>query len=735
MDSYRTFLSLKQFLINSGSDYDIDLVTRAYEYASDLHEGQYRKSGEEYVCHPIAVAQICANLGFVTECICAALLHDVVEDCPGKTSLKEIRRLFGDKISIIVSGLTKLKGIKFLSKEDEDIKNIRSMFAAMIENMEVILVKLSDRLHNMRTLSSLEEEKQKRIALETMHIFVPMADKLGISKIKVELDDLSIKYLDPIAYRQIKEEIDKRYGESRDIIALCQDKIKAQLTAENINFIEEGRVKSVPSMYHKLISRGYTFDEIFDFYAIRYIVNDIKEVYQVLGIVHELYPCMQGRYKDYISTPKQNGYKSLHTTVRSGNVPIEVQIRTKQMHETAEYGYASHNNYKYDSDESLAWIKELIEADNDIVMEKDDFVATLKESYYSEEIYVYTPKGDLKHLRRGSTVIDFAYSVHSAIGNRMIGAKINGFITPIDAVLDNNQTVEILTSNSSKGPSRDWITTAKTSNARNKIKQWFKQEKRAENILIGREEVKKILRELSKPLTEAQRDTILNNISERAGFAVLDDFYNAIGYGGQSFSNLSIKIKDEIEKAEKENLIFDIQQIDFEEPKKYSDGTEVIVDGLDNCSIKFAKCCNPVRGDVIYGFVTKGHGLSIHREDCRNFRDLRNREENRERVFSAFWNESRKSEEHNRDGFVSLLKISAVDDMDLMRRIVETIADMRVPMHGINKVSQKTDGTVILDLLISARDVEHLKYISGRLKMIKNITDAGRNAFDLAGVR
>lgn len=735
MDSYKSFLSLKKFLINSSKNYDIDLITRAYEFALDLHEGQYRKSGEEYICHPIAVAQICANLGYGTDCLCSALLHDVVEDCPDKTSQKEIFQLFGAEISSIVSGLTKLKGIKFMTKEEEDVKNIRRMFTAMSEDVRVILVKLCDRLHNMRTLAAMPEDKQRRIALETMHIFAPIAHKLGIKKIKSELDELSLKYLDPFVYEQIKENIDKRFGESRDIIEKCQDKIKARLTNERISFVEEGRIKSVTSIYQKIISKGRSFEEIFDFYAIRYIVDSVREVYHVLGIVHELYPCVQGRYKDYISTPKQNGYQSIHTTVMSGSVPIEVQIRTKAMHEIAEYGVAAHNNYKYDEvEESIAWLKELIEADKDIVMDKDEIVANLKESFYSDDIYVYTPKGDIKPLRRGSTVIDFAYAVHSAVGNRMIGAKINGVIAPIDAILENNQRVDIITSNSSSGPSRDWIGIVKTSNAKNKIRQWFKREKRSENILIGREEVEKIFKKLAGSLTGIQCDEILTTISKRAGFAFLDDFYSAIGYGGESVSKLYIKIKDEIERIAKENVIFDITKIEFDEARSYSDGSEVIVDGIDNCSIKFAKCCNPVRGDKIYGFVTKGHGLSIHREDCKNFLDLKNQECNKDRIFYCFWNESPKSAEKNKDGFASMLKISALDDSDLMRRIVEVIHEMRVPMHSISKVSKKPDGSVIIDLLISARDVDQLEYIINKLKMIKNIKDAGRNAAEFAGV-
>ena len=732
MESYREFVKLKQFLINSGKDYDLDLITRTYEFAAGLHEGQYRKSGEEYICHPLAVAQICANLGYGTECVCAALLHDVVEDCSDKTSPKEILQLFGENISSVVNGLTKLKGIQFMTKEEEDVENIRRMFVAMGEDFRVILVKLCDRLHNMRTLSALPEEKQRRIALETMHIFAPIADKLGIKKIKGELDDLSLRYLDPIAYEEIRQHIESCFGESRDIIERCQDKIKSKLISENIHFIEEGRVKSVVSIYQKTILKGLSLEEIFDIYAIRYIVNDIREIYYVLSIVHELFPHMQGRYKDYISTPKPNGYKSLHTTVMSGSVPIEVQIRTKEMHDIAEFGVAAHTNYKYNTTGSLPWLKEVMEADDDA---RDDIIANLKESFYSDDIFVYTPKGDIKRLRRGSTAIDFAYAVHSEVGNKMTGAKVNGVITPIDQALDNGQRVEILTSNSSKGPSRDWLDIAKTSSARNKIRQWFKQERRTENILIGKDEIKKILKDISIPITEEQRDNILNNISQRSGFAALDDFYNSIGYGGESIEKLYIKIKDEIDKIAQENLIFDITHVEFEEPRNYSDGTEVIVDGLDNCSIKFAKCCNPVRGDVIFGFVTRGHGMSIHRQDCRNFIDLQNQYDGEDRIKPAFWNESAKSIEKNRDGFNSLLKIFAVDDMDLMRRIVETIHDMRVPMHGINKNgSKQADGSVIIDLQISARDTEHLEYITNRLKNIKNVKNAGRNVREFAAV-
>ncbi|MCL2096630.1 MAG: RelA/SpoT family protein, partial [Oscillospiraceae bacterium] len=475
MNFYDMFRILKQFLINSGKAADIGVITSAFEYAAALHADQYRKSGEDYICHPIAVAQICANFGFDTNCICAALLHDVVEDCSEETNINEIRKLFGSRVASLVDGLTKFKGMNLISKEEESIRNLRKMFFATSEDLGVMFVKLADRLHNMRTISSMPEEKQKTIALETMHVFAPVAQRLGIRKMKEELEELSFQRLDPIGYKTIKEDIDKKFGESRDFIEDSQEKIKYRLNADNIKFTSEGRVKTVASVHRKVFLKGKSLDEIYDFYAVRYIVNTIDEVYLVLGIIHRMFNHIQSRFKDYISTPKSNGYKSVHTIIiNDRGVPMEIQIRTREMHETAEFGVASHWRYKTgeetpkDIEQKLTWLKSLVEAGTD-TNDPDEYLSMVKIDIYGDEIFLYTPKGDVKQLTKGSTAVDFAYAIHSDIGNKMTGAKVNGLIYPINSELESGKQVEILTSNSSKGPSRDWLSFVKTGEAGNKI--------------------------------------------------------------------------------------------------------------------------------------------------------------------------------------------------------------------------------------------------------------------------
>ena len=731
-------MTLKQFLINSGKDYDIGMITRAFEFAAQMHEDQFRKSGEEYISHPISVAQICANLGFDTDCICAALLHDVVEDCSDKTNLNEIKNLFGESVASLVDGLTKLKDIRFDTVEEESVQNLRKMFFAMSKDPRVMFVKLCDRLHNMRTIASMIPEKQKTIALETMHVFAPVAHRLGMGKIKDELEDLSLECLDPIGYTMIKEDIERRFGESRDFIEESQEKIKSRLNMHNIKFTAEGRVKTVSSIYQKVFMQGKSIEEVYDFYAIRYIVSNLEEVYSVLGIVHEMFKYIPDRFKDYISMPKPNQYQSVHTTVINANgIPMEVQIRTKDMHEMAEYGVAAHWKYKSGEEapeeitKKLMWLKSLVEAEKDI-SDSDEFLSLIKTGLYADEIFVYTPKGDVKSLPKGATIIDFAYAIHSAVGNKAVGGKINGVISPIDAELENGQMVEILTSNSSKGPNRNWLDFVKTGEARTKIRQWFKREKRAENILLGRDEIDKIFKQLNKSLTEEQRDNILINVSKREGFEIVDDFYNAIGYGGLSVSKISLKMKEEIEKIEKEQnseLIFDIMPVEFDNDKTYSENTLVIVDGMDNCQIKLSKCCNPLPGDMICGFVTKGHGLSVHKADCVNYIGLKSIEENKDRLISVSWNSDKIKKEINQDkkNFKAMLKIAAIKDLRLIPAIATLLADMKVSIHSITEVKEKADGSVILDLLISAKDVDHLNHIINRLKTVKNIKEADRS--------
>ena len=733
------FLTLKQFLINSNKGYDLEVITKAFEYASNMHEGQYRQSGEDYICHPVATAQICANMGFDTDCICAALLHDVVEDCSDRTNLNEIKNIFGDSVASLVDGLTKLKDMRFDTKEEESIENLRKMLFAMSKDPRVMFVKLCDRLHNMRTISSMTDDKQKIISLETMHIFAPVAHRLGMSKIKGELEDISLQCLDWPAYKMIKSDMEKKFGESRDFIEKSQDKIKSRLNMQNIRFSAEGRVKTIYSIYKKILMKGKSLDEIYDFYALRYIVNNIEEVYIVLGIIHELFKSIPGTFNDYISNPKPNSYQSIHTTVINENgIPFEVQIRTKEMHETAEFGVAAHWKYKSGEEateeitKKLIWLKSLVEIEKD-VNDSEEYLSLIKDGLYTDEIFVYTPKGDVKALPKGATIIDFAYAIHSAIGNKTVGGKINGIISPIDSTLETGQIIEILTSNSSKGPNRNWLGFVKTGEARNKIRQWFKKEKRPENILIGREEIERIFKQSNKALTEDQRNLILANVSKREGFEILDDFYNAIGYGGASLTKIVFKMREEADKIIKEQtgeLILDIESVEFDRAKTPSDNTVVIVDGLDNCQIKLAKCCNPIPGDRISAFMTKGgHGLSIHKTDCANFLNLKSAEENKDRVFSSFWNSDKINRQENgeKKNFKSMLKITAVNDIKLISAITLLLADIKVSVHSINEIKTKPDGSVILNLLVSARDVEHLNHIINKLKTIKNITKADRN--------
>ena len=740
---YNMFLQLKQFLINSGKNYDIDLITKAFEYATSLHEGQYRKSGEDYICHPIAVAQICANFGYDTSSMCAALLHDVVEDCPDKTDFDELRKLFGGEIAILVDGLTKLKNMRFTSEDEETVQNLRKMFFAMANDHRVMLIKLCDRLHNMRTISSMPEEKKKLIALETMYVFAPIAHRLGIQKIKEELEDLCLQCLDPYGYKQVKEEIEKRYGESRDLLDDSQDKIKNVLLANNIKFTTDGRIKTMYSMYRKRFTAGKPFDSIYDFYAMRFIVSDFSEVYYVLGIIHGMFSYLPDRFKDYIANPKANGYKSIHTTVISDKgIPFEVQIRTKEMHDVAEFGVASHWQYKTGEDipeemaQQFKWLNTIMEMESD-PSNPEELVSYLRTHLYADEVYIYTPKGDLKAMPKGSTVIDFAYLIHTEIGNKISGATINGEIAPIDTELKHNQLVEILTSNNSPGPSRDWLKIVKTGEAKNKIKQWFKKEKRADNILYGEQEVGKFIRSYRRSFSEAQKNEVLTNISKRDGFANIDDFYNAIGYGGIALAKLIPRIREEIERLfpeQEQDLILGISQIPITEHEERSYNYDVIVDGINNCHIKFAKCCNPLPGDSIKGFMTKGHGMSVHKEDCPNYVNLKIQHENEGRLFSVYWSLTKEeingtANNKNNKRFKSLLKIEAMNDINLFSTLAAELARMNVSVHSINESKVRIDGTVIIDLIISTWNAEHLNRITDTLKKIKYVNSADRGYF------
>lgn len=716
-------------------NYDTEKIKRAFLYAQKLHEGQFRQSGEPYVSHPVAVAAIVASLGLDTDSICSALLHDTVEDCADKTNLDTISKMFGSEVAMLVDGLTKIIQVKIEDKEEAHIENIRKMLLAMNRDIRVIFIKLCDRLHNMRTLSAKKEERQRAIALETMYIYAPLAHRLGMQKIKQELENLSLYYLDTVGYEEVHSAIDKKYGQSRTFIEEAKQIIDEKLRENKINFTLEGRVKSVYSLYRKMYTLGKSFDEIYDFYALRIIVDTELECYTALGLVHELFKSIPGRFKDYISTPKPNLYRSLHTTVigHSG-IPFEVQIRTQLMHDEAEYGIAAHWKYKTgersasDIDDRLRWIAKLLESDEN-TRDPDEFIHSFKTDIFHDETFVFTPKGDVISLPQGSNVIDFAYAIHSAVGNKMVGAKINGVIVPIDKVPSNGDIIEIITSGGSKGPSRDWLKIVKTGEARTKIRQWFKKEKRPENIQIGKLEVEKELRKYGKSYTDAELDAIIVTAAKRIGINSADDFYNTLGFGGVSLQRFLPKIKDEIDKlpsnteaAPEPTREDEIASVRIKAPRRTALGG-VIIDGEPGCQVKFAKCCNPLPGDRIVGFVTRGFGVSIHKADCPNV--LRSRsEDNLARWVRAEW-EKRDAAERDSTTYEAKLQIVAEDGIGVFAGIATALADMKVSISQINTQSMR-DGQTMINLQVGCRSTSHYESIVSKLKTVKSVISVTR---------
>lgn len=722
---------LLSMLKASGKKYDVDKILDAYIYADELHEGQFRKSGEPYISHPIAVAEITAALGLDTDSICAAFLHDTVEDCPDKTNLGIIEKRFGAEVSMLVDGLTKLSTINVEDKEEAQIENIRRMLLAMSKDIRVIFVKLCDRLHNMRTLYAKPEHKRRITALETMHVYAPLAHRLGIQKIKQELENLALSYLDPIGYEEVKQHIERKYGQTQDLLDNVRSHISENLEKYNINFSLEGRVKTVYSIYRKMFNQSKEFDEIYDFYALRIIVETELECYTALGIIHEMYKSMPGRFKDYISTPKPNMYQSLHTTVigREG-VPFEVQIRTREMHHVAEYGIAAHWKYKSGAqsreeiDKKLQWISKLVDSD-DGTIDADDFMHSLKIDIFHDETFVFTPKGDVIALPQGATLIDFAYAIHSAVGNKMVGAKINGMIAPIDKCPQNGEIVEILTSASSKGPSRDWLKIVKTGEARNKIRQWFKKEKRNENIVIGRSDIDKEINKLARHATEAQRTDIITKTANRIGMQNADDLCNAIGYGGLAISKIMPKLKDEIEKIIKpepeEPKPVEVESIKTAPIPTGTKSGGIIVDGQRGCAVKFAKCCNPLPGDPIIGFITKGYGVSIHKRDCPNVTNGMKSDEFFHRWIHAEWDLA-DIKRMKGSSYEAVIQIFAGDNISLIANITMALADMKVSITQIN-TRKHNDTDVIINLKFACKDTNHYNSVVSRLKNIPHVNN------------
>ena len=726
---------LKAMLMATGKPYDLEKIQSAMEYAAALHEGQFRVSGEPYISHPIAVAEIVASLELDTDSICAALLHDTVEDCSEKTDLKEIEKRFGSDVAMLVDGLTKLVILHIEDKEEAHIENIRKMLLAMSKDVRVIFIKLCDRLHNMRTLDVKPDPKRRTTALETMHVYAPLAHRLGIQRIKQELENLCISYLDPIGYAEVENYITEKYGENRNFIENVTAQVETKLKENNISFELKGRIKSAYSIYRKMYNQNKSFDQIYDFYAMRIIVNNELECYTALGLIHEMFKSVPGRFKDYISTPKPNMYRSLHTTVigRDG-IPFEVQIRTHEMHQIAEYGIAAHWKYKSgeksgdDIDKKLEWISKLVETESG-TKDPDEFLNALKTDIFQDEVFVFTPKGDVLALPQGATLIDFAYSIHSGVGNSMIGAKINGMIVPIDSSPETGDIVEILTSQNSKGPSRDWLNIVKTSEARTKIRGWFKKEKRADNIVAGKAMVDGEFKRWKRPFTEAQRNDIVATVGQRIGFMSADDLYNTLGYGGISLSKVAGKLHDEFEKTvaaadpepRAEITAKDIKTVAA--PKNVKSGGGIVIDGEFGCQVKFAKCCNPLPGDSVVGFVTKGYGISVHKHDCPNYLNMAAIPENADRLVDAHWENDGSGA--SQDMYEAQLSIYVFDRLGIVADISVALSEMKVFLLQINTTRSGTDKSVV-NIKISCKNVEHYRSIVSRLKSINGVEDVSR---------
>lgn len=734
MDEF--YEQLQEQILHTGKNYDLEKIRQAYEYAKELHEGQYRASGEPYISHPDAVAQIVVELELDTDSVCAALLHDTVEDCADKTDVKALRAKFGDTVGDLVDGLTKLVHIPFADKEEESMENLRKMLLAMSRDVRVILIKLCDRLHNMRTLSAKPEDKQRLTALETMNVYAPLAHRLGMQRIRQELENLALSYLDPIGFAEVSGDIEKKYGQNKDFIERTKEKISEKLTEYHIPFKLKGRVKSVYSIYRKMYNQNKSFDEIYDFYALRIIVETELECYTALGIIHDMFRSMPGRFKDYISTPKPNMYRSLHTTVlgRDG-VPFEVQIRTREMDQVAEYGVAAHWKYKSgetgskDQDQKLEWIARLLETEND-TNDPDEFVNALKIDIFQDETFVFTPKGDVISLPQGSTCIDFAYAIHSAVGHKMVGAKVNGMIVPIDRVLQTGEIVEVITSAASKGPSRDWLKIVKTSEARNKIRQFFKKERRADNIIVGRNDVERELKRLDRRLSDEDRTQVVQAVAQRAGFHEVDDLYNMVGYGGLPTSKLTIRLKEEIERCHarhraqnEEETPAPVSALNKQQQHTphVSRSSAVVVDGVDGCQVKFAKCCNPLPGDDIVGFVTKGFGISIHKRDCANVAMLS--QTDRQRLKEAHW--TKQAQLASKEVFEGNLHILTHDEIGVMASIMAVLADMRVSATQIT-TQMRENGVMAIYLTVTCKNVEHLHAMMARLRGVEHVIEVKR---------
>lgn len=728
-DGYVYYEPIADKVIKAYSAADAAAIERAFEFAFGAHSGQRRKSGEPYIIHPVAVADILIGFGMDAQSVEAALLHDTVEDTP--VTEDDIKKNFGASVALLVDGVTKLGKVPLASKEEQQAENLRKLLLAMCEDIRVIIIKLADRLHNMRTLKFVPEQKRRDTARETIEIYAPIAHRLGIRPVKEELEDLAISYLDPIAYAEIEKALAEQEPMRKEFLDSIKAKIGARIKEVVSDAVIEGRIKSVHGIYRKMYMQGKTFEEIYDIYAVRIIVDTVSDCYNCLGVIHDMYKPIQGRFKDYISTPKPNMYQSLHTTlIGKEGIPFEVQIRTHEMHRTAEFGVAAHWKYKLgytDADSNkriekgLGWVHDLLESQSESG-QPADIVNTLKNDFSSDEVFVFTPKGDVICLPLGATVIDFAYAIHSAVGNKMIGAKVDKRIVPLDYKVQNGEIVEVLTSSQQgKGPSRDWLKIVATNEARTKIRSWFKKERREENIAEGKGEYERELRRNGIALTGEKEAEFLRLISEKQKLLTPDDFFAALGYGGIILSKIMPMIKDEYTKftAVPEQTAPKLAK----QPKTVS-SEGVVVEGVGNCLVKLSRCCNPIPGDDIIGFITRGHGVSVHKRDCSNVPQSIAESAEPERWIKVFWNTVVKND------FNASVLLTCLNAKGIMNEIFGTLNSIHVTVQSINTRDTK-DGRTLINLTVNANSVEHLKSVMARLGKINGVLSVDRSGSDI----
>ena len=709
------YASMMQAITRYAPSADLEVIQRAYEYADEKHKNQLRKSGEPYIIHPLAVAEIVAEIGLDTDAITAALLHDCLEDTDA--SFEEISRMFGETVANLVEGVTKLTRVQYSTMEEQQMENLRKMFMAMSKDIRVILIKIADRLHNTRTLQYQTPAKQISKSMETMEVYAPLAHRLGMQKIKWELEDTSLQYLDPEGYQEIIDYLKKNEDSANSFMNAIQSKITNRLASVGIHGSIYGRIKHTYSIYRKMRAQNKTIDELYDLYAFRVIVDNIADCYNVLGHIHDLFNPIPGRFKYYISTPKPNMYQSLHTTViGSQGIPFEVQIRTWEMHQTAEYGVAAHWKYKQHagegSEKEFEWVRRLLENQQDV--EADDYIHSLKVDMFDDEVFVFTPKGKVISLPAGSTPIDFAYAIHSAVGNSMIGAKVNNRIASYDAPLHNGDIVEILTSKSAKGPSRDWLNICQSNQARIKIKQWFKREKRDENIVRGKTSFDAELRHIGVDPDLIQNDDVLPLVLKKVSFECLDDMYAAIGYGGLTAAKAVGRIRDDLTKANRSLAPKPLMR--QETPAVNASG--VIVEDIGSCMIKFSRCCTPVPGDEIIGFITKGYGVSVHRKDCPNAKSAQDPAQ-KGRWVKVTWAEAPDAL------FSTSLEIEADDRDGLMLDVATILTSLRLRTSEMSARSVG-GGTAIVCLRFGVHNLTELENVRTRLRGISGVHNVER---------